>query len=114
MVQIPITAAYPIARNGHIDVFRAVINPNGPAFSPPFDDPANVLYHKRDRTGKVDHDAQTLAVNGRRACSAPKRQGIAKTSAIKSMGPVMFGASGTAKASGLSRLNLLRGVRHWT
>ena len=54
------------------DVFGAIVDPNGPGFSPPFDDPVKASDHALSRQGKVDLDPQTLAVENIQDVQQPK------------------------------------------
>ena len=93
-------------------VFWAVLYPYRPGFAAPLDDPVQAANDPFNGQGKIHVDAQAFAIEVIQHVQQPQCPAIhcpAAHACIREK-EVMFGASGTASASGLSRFNRLRGL----
>ena len=107
------------------DVFRAVVDPNGAWLAAPFDVDEDqktvwetvfptILSRLRMTRSAGREKSTSMPSPSRLKSSSPFSNRNARPSpsrsAMKSIDQVMLGASGTAKASGLSRFSRLRGL----
>jgi hypothetical protein len=79
-------------------------------FAAPFDNSVAASDGPFGGWREVDLAPQPRAVEAIRHVQQPERPAIAKTPAMMPIDHVMFGASGTARASGSSRVTRFRGL----
>ncbi len=81
-----------------------------PWFAAPFDDLVEAADDAFSRQREVYLNTQTFAVEVVQDVQQPELPPSSSRSAMETMEQTMFGASGTVRASGLSRFNRLRGL----